>query len=96
VADVMGGLGPQFAEKRANAFAAELLLPQASAEEAVRNSSAEIESIALRLERKFVVSRAMVCHQILNSNVATVLDSSQVTALEAWARLRPGFPVVQA
>lgn len=95
VADVMGGLGPQFAEKRANAFAAEFLLPQSSAEEAVRNSSDQIVTIAERLERKFGVSRAIVRHQILNSYAADSLESPQVTELEAWARLRPGFPVVE-
>jgi len=86
VADVMGGLGPQFAEKRANAFAAEFLLPQSSAEEAVRSSD--------RLEQRFGVSRAIVHHQILNSYAAEQLKPAQVRELEAWARLRPGFPVV--
>lgn len=95
VADVMGGLGPQFAEKRANAFAAEFLLPQSSAEEAVRNSSGQIVTLAERLERKFGVSRAIVRHQILNSYAAESLEPSQVTELEAWARLRPGFSVVE-
>lgn len=96
VADVMGGLGPQFAEKRANAFAAEFLLPRASAAAEVRNSSDDILVIAKRLERKFGVSRAIVRHQMQNSNAAELLDSQKNTALDAWARQQPGFPVVEA
>lgn len=96
VADVMGGLGPQFAEKRANAFAAEFLLPRASAAAEVRSSSDDILTIAKRLERKFGVSRAIVRHQIQNSNAAELLDSQKNTELDAWARKLPGFPVVEA
>ncbi|MDC6378853.1 ImmA/IrrE family metallo-endopeptidase [Pseudomonas graminis] len=96
VADVMGGFGPQFAEKRANAFAAEFLLPRASAASEVGNSTDDIVVIAKKLERRFGVSRAIVRHQIQNSSSAEFLDPKKNTALDAWARQQPGFPVVEA
>lgn len=94
VADVMGGLGPQFAEKRANAFAAEFLLPRSSAAQEVKNAHDEILKVAKRLERKYGVSREIVRHQILNSGAASYLNSQQTIELTAWARQQPGFSVI--
>ncbi len=93
VADVLGGLGPKFAEKRANAFAAELLLPRALAAETLAKAESELIEAASELEKKYKVSREIVVHQILNSNLRETLSRQERTQLETWARKKPGFPV---
>jgi hypothetical protein len=94
VVDVLGGLGPVFAEKRANAFAAEFLLPRAVAAQAVRNYQEDILKVASSLERKYVVSREIVGHQITNSG--ETITSQLKIQLQAWVQEKPGIGFVSA
>lgn len=93
VADVLGGYGPQFAEKRANAFAAEFLLPRSVAAQAVQSSQDGIIKVSTRLEKKYGVSREIVRNQIINSYDAGHIDQQVKLELYAWAREKPGFEV---
>ena len=96
VADVLGGLGPKLAEKRANAFAAEFLLPRSLAAEALTKAGIEATEAAYELEKKYKVSREIVVHQILNSSLRDTLSRQERTKLETWASNKPGFSVSDA
>lgn len=82
-AEVLGGQAPRYAEKRANAFAAEWLLPRSEAERVCRAASDVIEA-AKQLERDFTVSRRVVYHQISNSALGDTLTHPERKRLEAW------------
>ncbi|QVL50114.1 MAG: ImmA/IrrE family metallo-endopeptidase [Thiocapsa sp.] len=83
MAEVLGGQVPRFAEQRANAFAAELLLPRAQAESACRSSANVLEASA-RLEREFRVSRELTARQINNSALGQTLTAGERRRLEHW------------
>lgn len=93
VADVLGGLGPKFAEQRANAFAAEFLLPRSIACQEIMNSTETVTEAAKRLERKYGASREIVLNQISNSHAYHYLSEHQIIELQSWVRKNPGFTV---
>ena len=68
VAEVLGGLTPKFIEQRANAFAAELLVPQESIGEFIRHYS-DVASAIGALVECFEVSPQLVGWQIRNSGL---------------------------
>ena len=78
LADVINGNAPKWVEQRAEAFAAELLLPR---ELAVANldSSTEIIAHVHDLSRRFGVSRELTAWQIRNAGVR--LSPSRIAAL---------------
>jgi hypothetical protein len=82
--EIFGGHLPGGAERRANAFAAELLLPRSVAAEAVRTKK---EPLA-HLSSKYGVSYHLAANQILNSTVAPELTLDQHNDLE---RLREKY-----
>lgn len=84
VAEVLGGQVPRWAEQRANAFAAELLLPRVPAARACREAADLIEAAA-HLEREFRVSRELTMHQINNTDIGPRLSDSEKQRLERWA-----------
>lgn len=65
-AEALGGRSPQDVEQRASAFAAELLLPRASAAAAFA-SDAEVDDVVDHLRRSFAVSSEVVAWQARNS-----------------------------
>jgi hypothetical protein len=71
VADVLGGSGPRAAEARANAFAAEFLVPRAEIEAyCAEQGITDAETALSRLCARYVASRQLVAHQIRNSHAA--------------------------
>ncbi|OOC09604.1 ImmA/IrrE family metallo-endopeptidase [Thioalkalivibrio halophilus] len=90
VAEVLGGRTPEYPEKRARAFAAELLLPRDVAARAVEQS-ADLTEAAERLRADYRVSRELLAWQITNSGAAKQLQSRQEKALlEQWRSGRAG------
>lgn len=84
VAEVLGGQVPRWAEQRANAFAAELLLPRVQAERLCRQAADPVAA-ASRLEGDYQVSRKLTLHQIINSELGPSLSPSERQRLERWA-----------
>lgn len=84
VIDILGGLGPRFAEKRANAFAAEFLLPRSVASQQIGSES--ILEASKKLARVFQVSPEVVMRQIRNSDKGSLLTRQEILQLEAWVR----------
>lgn len=72
VAEALGGSAPRWPERRANAFAAELLLPQSEALSATHAANPESQDdwsrLVEMLSKKFEASRAVVAWQILNGH----------------------------
>lgn len=83
VAEVLGGQAPRLAEQRANAFAAEFLLPRDTAARLCRNHT-DILDAARALEARFQVSREVVRHQINNSSLGETLSRQERTRLASW------------
>jgi len=81
VAEVLGGQVARRAEQRANAFAAEFLLPRAQAAQACAKYDDPIKAAAW-LEKHFRVSREVVCNQINNSDAP--LDEAARRKLNSW------------
>lgn len=76
VAEVLNGNSPEFLEKRARAFAAELLLPRQVASEAVQQA----ESLAVavgQLSTTYSVSLKLVSFQIKNSSIYASLTQQE-------------------
>lgn len=65
--EILGGGMPSFVERRANAFAAELLLPRQLAAIEFRNSNEENNAFLLRLRDEYRVPRKTVASQVFNS-----------------------------
>lgn len=83
VVEVLGGQLSSRAEQRANAFAAELLLPRAVAAQACE-AHPDLISAAAVLERRFRVSRELVSNQINNSDYRSRLDNATRRRLYDW------------
>ncbi|QNU62091.1 ImmA/IrrE family metallo-endopeptidase [Vreelandella titanicae] len=66
VVEVLNGNTPERLEKRARAFAAELMLPREIASNQVRNSTS-LEKAITTLSQEYEVSESLVCWQIINS-----------------------------
>lgn len=87
VVEVLGGQSPRLAEQRANAFAAEFLLPRDTAAHMCRGV-ADILEAAQALETRFQVSREVVRHQINNSSLGETLSRQVRTRLAHWSERR--------
>jgi len=83
--EVLGGQVPKHPEQRANAFAAEFLLPQKEAAERVRHASSVVEAAA-ELSRTYQVSRELTFRQITNSSLE--LNAQDRLALDQWKSAR--------
>lgn len=75
--DVLGGGMPDFMERRANAFSAEILLPQQLAIKELQESEEEPEIFLLRLREKYKVSCKMAASQIYNSYIYNYIDEEK-------------------
>jgi len=77
VAEVLGGEVDSESEKRANAFAAEALLPQVHAIEVLRNAPSLREAVET-LARTHQVSRQLVAYQLHNAPGVELSEDEQV------------------
>ena len=73
-AEVLGGLTPKFIEQKANAFAAELLVPQESIGEFIRRQPDAASAIDALVEH-FQVSPQLIGWQIRNSGLYQTLQT---------------------
>jgi len=83
LADVIGGHGSLFLESRANAFAADLLLPQTVIRDLHTAGDMTTKSCS-SLFRRFRVSRQLGALQVLNSRVS--LDFETRSQMQTWSR----------
>ena len=81
--EVMNGNVPRWYEQRANAFAAELLLPRSEAEQAVAHAT-DIETCVKELSQQFAVSWELAAWQIRNSKIQ--ISPSHWTTLKRMVR----------
>lgn len=86
--EVLGGALDDFVERRANAFAAELLLPRAIVEQRRITSKEGIGTFVSNLKQDFSVSKSVICAQIFNSRVFVNLNSHEREFVEARLRLQ--------
>ncbi|OYO32202.1 ImmA/IrrE family metallo-endopeptidase [Janthinobacterium sp. PC23-8] len=77
VAEVLGGCVDLYVERRANAFAAELLLPRVSVAWARDQVGTNLVEIVGLLQSRFEVSKTVACAQIFNSPVFTHLSRNE-------------------
>jgi Zn-dependent peptidase ImmA (M78 family) len=82
-AEVFGGSVPRHPEQRANAFAAEFLLPKSVAVERIRKASDVVKTIE-RLPEQFAVSRELAAWQIINSRIYAELSNDAKALLKSW------------
>ena len=82
--EVLGGNVPRHPEQRANAFAAEFLLPKSVVVSRVRAAADPMESIE-EILKQFGVSRELAAWQIINAAaVFNTLSSSEKSELRSW------------
>ena len=87
-ADAIGGTTPVWVEKRARAFAAELLLPREIASAAIEAKDLdsltikEFDQEVLQLSADYRVSSGLVIHQLKNSRLLTMLPLKIKTHLK--------------
>lgn len=81
VAEVLNGATPERLEKRARAFAAELLLPRSIAAKYVRTAHS-LKRAVEQLSADYDVSRELVCWQIHNSEAVKALTERELTLLD--------------
>jgi NAD(P)-dependent dehydrogenase (short-subunit alcohol dehydrogenase family) len=83
-AEVFGGNVPRHPEQRANAFAAEFLLPKSIVAERIPKAGDAQKAIE-QLREQFGVSRELTAWQIINTAVAfNSLGSSEKVLLKSW------------
>lgn len=75
--EVLGGEVDDFIERRANAFAAELLLPRAIVEKSHTLYKGGIGGFVSALKHDYGVSKSVACAQIFNSRVFENLEHSE-------------------
>jgi len=80
VAEVLGGRAPEYAEKRARAFAAEFLLPRNAAAAAIR-SAATLPAAIEQVQQRFQVGRELTAWQMTNSGAFGGLSPEEQTLL---------------
>ena len=81
-AEVLGGAIDPYVERRANAFAAELLLPRETVEQEAQSGHSRLSELLL-IRQKFGVSKTVACAQIYNSRVFERLEAFDQTYIEA-------------
>ena len=83
-AEVLGGNVPRHPEQRANAFAAEFLLPKSVLIDHLRTSSDPVDTIK-GLRNRFAVSRELAAWQIINTRMAyDALDDEARALVRSW------------
>lgn len=75
--DVLGGAVDHFIEQRANAFAAELLLPRVSVVTLWSSGKPLFNDLIKRLMSEFDISKSVACAQIFNSNIYDQLSAEE-------------------
>ncbi len=85
--EVLGGAVDSFVEQRANAFAAELLLPRGIVEQRRVTWKGSIGDFVSSLKQDFSVSKSVVCAQIFNSRVFASLNDQEQKFIETRLRL---------
>jgi hypothetical protein len=95
VGEVLGGRVPEYAEKRARAFAAELLLPREVAASAIYTSATLTAAIA-QLQQRFQVSRELTAWQMTNSGAFAALSSEEQALLSKIKRAGDWLPQIAA
>lgn len=80
--EVLGGALDDFMERRANAFAAELLLPRSTVEQRWASMPRTIGDFIAALKHEFGVSKLVACAQIYNSQVFAKLNGQEQRFLE--------------
>ncbi len=85
--EVLGGAVDDFMERRANAFAAELLLPRIVVEQARTTFKGSIGDFIAALKHDFGVSKSVACAQIYNSRFFPRLDRREQSLVESRLRL---------
>jgi hypothetical protein len=85
LAEVFGGSTPAHLEKRARAFAAELLLPRSVVARVVARSRS-LDSAAKAMQRKYGVSRQLLAWQIHNGAAWDRLGCAERDRVEKWCR----------
>ena len=80
VAEVLGGGAPEYAEKRARAFAAEFLLPRKSAAAVIR-SAATLPAAIEKVQQQFQVGRELTAWQVTNSSAFAALSPEEQALL---------------
>lgn len=88
--EVLGGTVDDFMERRANAFAAELLLPRSIVEHRHAFKTWAIGDFVTALKQDFEVSKSVACAQIYNSRVSASLSGEEQRFLEARLKLTEG------
>ncbi|ADH86537.1 ImmA/IrrE family metallo-endopeptidase [Desulfurivibrio alkaliphilus] len=83
-AEVLGGMTPEYPEKRARAFAAELLLPRQVVEQAVQHGE-DLETVVNELREKYQVGWELIARQIQNSPIEAMLNNDERTLLNQLA-----------
>jgi len=86
LAEVLGGAAPRWVERRANAFAAELLLPREAALDAVKEAF-DLETALRDLTQSFCVSQQLAANQIRNAPgfELVVTEAQEQARLRWWA-----------
>jgi Zn-dependent peptidase ImmA (M78 family) len=85
--EVLGGAVDEFMERRANAFAAELLLPRSIVEHMRLTWRGSIGDFVAALKHDFAVSKSVACAQIYNSRVFASLDRQEQSFVESRLQL---------
>lgn len=84
-AEVLGGNAPRYPEQRANAFAAEFLVPKSALVSRLR--AAEDKHLEVRrLREDFDVSQEVAGWQILNSAAHGLLNEDALDLVKSWVR----------
>lgn len=87
VAEVLGGGAPRYAEARANAFAAQYLVPRAEIERWCRKAPhSEAERTVMAIAGRYRASRQLVAHQLRNSEATADWSAKELQRLEQIAR----------
>jgi hypothetical protein len=86
-AEVLGGRTPEYTEKRARAFAAELLLPREAAADQVRKAGSLPEAVE-QLQQTYHVSKALLGWQIRNSSAFSQLTVDERSMIERMTQLQ--------
>ncbi|MGO8855130.1 MAG: ImmA/IrrE family metallo-endopeptidase [Steroidobacteraceae bacterium] len=83
-AEVFGGNVPRYPEQRANAFAAEFLLPKSVAITRIQQASGDAIAAIEELLEQFAVSRELAAWQIRNSHAYASLNNDEKQELRSW------------
>lgn len=78
VAEVLGGEMDSESEKRANAFAAEVLLPQAQALAVLRTTAGRLDSVLQALQQSHGVSKMLAAYQLYNAPGSLLSEDERV------------------